>query len=82
MFKKTYFDVKRYSKLSLFRTQRYQPEFKSLLIEHFGDKTCFTYPQKMRNSKVFFSACICSRDVDETLRLNSVINVCAVKLRK
>ena len=31
MFKKTYFDFKRYSKLSLFRTQRYQPEFKKFV---------------------------------------------------
>ena len=43
---------------------------------------CFTYPQNMRNSQMFFSASICSRDVAESLRSKDPIKLCVAKLRK
>ena len=55
---------------------------KNFLIEHFGDKVCFTYPQNMRNSQMFFSASICSRGVFETLRSKAPIKLSAAKVRK
>ena len=55
---------------------------KNLLVEHFGDEICFTYPQNMRNSQVFFSANIRSRDIVESLRSNNPVKICVEKLRK
>ena len=40
------------------------------------------YPRNMRNSQVFFSANIRSRDIVETLRSNDPVKICAEKLRK
>ena len=55
---------------------------KNLLIEHFWDKACFSYPLNLRNSLMFFSASICSRDVVENLYSKDPIKLCATKLWK
>ena len=52
-----------------------------MLIDHFDDKICFTYPKDRQKSQMFFSADIKSEDVAETLRRTDVIKICAEKLR-
>ena len=39
-----------------------------MLISHFGDSICFTYPKDRKQSQMFFSANIKSVDIAETLR--------------
>ena len=57
-------------------------QVKRMLINHFGDTICFTYPKEVRKSQMFFSSKICSVDTVETLRSNDPVKVCATKLRK
>ena len=51
-----------------------------MLLEHYGEKICFTYPRDVTKSQVFFSTKICSGDVIETLRSTDSINICAERL--
>ena len=41
---------------------------KSMLINHFKDKICFTYSISRRKSQIFFSAALCNVDVVGHLR--------------
>ena len=53
---------------------------KSMLIDHFGDRICFTYPKDRRKLQMFFSPDIKSADVSETLRTTDAIKICAENL--
>ena len=55
---------------------------KSMRIDHFGDRICFTYPKDKRKSQMFSSADIKSADVAETLRTTDAIKICAEQLRE
>ena len=55
---------------------------KQMLIAHFGEDICFTYPKEKRKSQLFFSTKIASADLVETLRLNDPVKICAEKLKK
>lgn len=59
-------------------------QVKSLLIQHFGDTICFTYPKDQKQSQMFFSSRICPADVIENLRKKTFSNniiLCASELR-
>ena len=55
---------------------------KQLLINHFGEEICFTYPKDRTKSRMFFSTEICRAEPIETLRANNPVKICATKLRK
>ena len=55
---------------------------KQMVIAHFGEDICFTYPKEKRKSQLFFSTKIASADLVETLRLNDPVKICAEKLKK
>ena len=55
-----------------FRCFIYQP----LLIEHFGDLICFTYPKQKNKSQMFFSADTISTDLAETCKVMPSQNPC------
>ena len=42
---------------------------KQMLLAHFGEDICFTYPKGKRKSQLFFSTKIPSADLVKTLRL-------------
>ena len=46
---------------------------KQMLIAHFGEDICFTYPKEKRKSQLFFSTKIASAHLVETLRLNDPV---------
>lgn len=54
---------------------------KTLLINHFGDKLVFMYPQDKQKSQMFYLSTVQTNDVIETLRTNDPVEVCAKKLR-
>ena len=56
-------------------------KLKKMLINHFGEEICFTYPRDRQKSQMFFSSKIISTDVVEMLRSTDV-KVCAEKLKK
>ena len=49
---------------------------KSMHINHFGDRICFTYPKDRRQSQMFFSADIRSKDIAETIRRKDAVKIC------
>ena len=51
-----------------------------MLIDHYGDETCFSYPKDRQKSQMLFSAK--KVDIAETLRLNDNIKSYAEKLRE
>ena len=53
-----------------------------MLIDHFGEEICFTYPRDRQKSPTFFSSKITSTNVVEMLRSTDVVKVCAEKLEK
>ena len=58
-------------------------QIEHLLIEHYGEKSCFTYAKDRRKPQMFFSTAICPADIVESLRSNDTTNQiksCAVKL--
>ena len=57
-------------------------KLKKLLISHFGENICFTYPNDKTKSQMFFSANICPVEVVETVRSTNLIKLCAEKLKK
>ena len=50
-----------------------------MLIDHFGDTICFTYPKDCR--KMFYSTDIKCTDVAEKLRSTNPIKICEERLR-
>ena len=50
-----------------------------MLIDHFGDTICFTYPKDRRKSQMFYSTSIKST---ENIRSTDVIKLCAEQLRE
>ena len=60
-------------------------QVKRLLIEHYGNDICFTYPKDQKQSQIFFSSHICPADVVEHVRTKENINqnyLCGNQLRK
>ena len=55
---------------------------KQMLIAHFGEEICFTYPRDKSKPQMFYSTNICPADLVETLRHTDPIKICAEKLRK
>ena len=55
---------------------------KQMLIAHFGEEICFTYPRDKSKLQMFYSTNICPADLVETLRQTNPIKICAEKLRK
>ena len=53
---------------------------KGMLINHFGDSICFTYPKDQKESQMIFSTSIKSTDIAETLRQIDSIKECAKQL--
>ena len=53
-----------------------------MVIKHFGEEICFTYPKEKNKSQMFFSTKICSATLIETLRVSDPVKICAAKLRK
>ena len=53
-----------------------------MLIDHYGDEICFSYPKGRQKAQMFFSAKVKSVDIAETLRLNDNIKSCAKNLRE
>ena len=54
---------------------------KNILIDHFGEEICFTYPKDRKKPQLFYSSRIQSGTVIETIRSNEPIEVCAKTLR-
>ena len=54
---------------------------KTLLINQFGDKLVFMYPQDKRKSQMFYLSTVQTNDVIETMRVNDPVKVCVQKLR-
>ena len=55
---------------------------KQMLLDHYEEEICFTYPRDVTKSQIFFSATVRPTDVVETLRSNNPVKLCAEKLRK
>ena len=55
---------------------------KQMLIKHFGEEICITYPKEKNKSQMFFSTKICPATLIETLRVSDPVKICAAKLRK
>ena len=53
-----------------------------MLIDHYGDTICFTYPKDRRKSQMFYSVDIKCADVAESIRSTDVIKVCAEQLQE
>ena len=52
-----------------------------MLIDHFDDTTCFTYPKDHWKSQMFYSTDMKCLDAAEKLFLTDTIKVCAERLR-
>ena len=52
-----------------------------MLIDHFGDTICFTYPKDRRKSQMFYSTDIKYTHVAEKFRSTDTIKVCKERLR-
>ena len=57
-------------------------KLKKMLINHFGQEICFTYPRDRQKSQMLLSSNITSTDVVEMLRSTDVVKACAEKLKK
>ena len=53
-----------------------------MLIDHFGDSICFTYPKDTKKSQMFYSVDIKGTDMAENLRSTDIIKECADLLRE
>ena len=49
-------------------------QVRSLLIDYYGENSCFTHPRNRKKSQIFFSTSICQVDVVESLRNKSSNN--------
>ena len=52
-----------------------------MLIDHYGDTICFTYPKDRRKSQMFYSINIRCAEVAESIRSTDVVKMCAEQLR-
>ena len=55
---------------------------KQMLIVHFREEICFTYPIDKSKLQMFYSTNICPTDLVETLHQTDPIKICAEKLRQ
>ena len=53
---------------------------KNMLIDHYGDTICFSYPRDRTKSQMFYSTNITREEVAERLRSTDTIKVCADQL--
>ena len=54
---------------------------KNLLVDHYGENICFTYPRNRQKSQMFYSANIKCADMAEFKRSSNSIKECAEQLR-
>lgn len=57
-------------------------KLKHMLVDHFGEEICFTYPKDRNKSQMFFSSKISSVSLSEKIRAFDCVKLCAEKLRK
>ena len=57
-------------------------KIKEVLLAHFGDSICFTYPRDKAQSQMFYSCNIAAHDIAEVVRKKDVIKDCAEILKK
>ena len=55
---------------------------KRMLIAHFGEEICFTYPRDKSKPEMFYLTNISPADLVETIRRTDPVKICAEKLRK
>ena len=53
-----------------------------MLIAHFREEICFTYPRDKSKPQMFYSTNICATDLVETICRTDSVKICAEKMRK
>ena len=57
-------------------------KIKEVLLGHYGDSICFTYPRDRSQSQMFYSCNIASQDMAEIVRKKDVVKECAEILKR